>query len=419
MKKADSPIDTNEPAIITGSREQLLYLLAESAEIEHTLMCCYLYAAFSLKRAGDSGLSNEESDAVTRWRKTIMDVAVEEMGHLLIVANLTVALGGRPHFGRPNFPISPGYFPSGVVVRLSGFSKTTLDHFIFLERPQGNDDPDSEEFEHADYRREQTIVGLMPSAQDYATIGHLYESIRANIDALCREIGEKQLFIGTAEQQLVAPAIDIAGVDPILDTAAAHAAIDTIIDQGEGSRSDQERSHYRSFVAIAQEFDALLAKNAGFTPAWPVADNPVMRRPPNPEDRVYIDREETARVLDFACASYGLLLRVLMQCFGRRGDDVQASQERLVDAAFVLMRALGSTGGILARLPASSGGEVTNAGMSFTMLRGVEPLISAPAERRLLNEQFTRLADAAGRGPALGVDPSALQRIAAAFATSA
>jgi len=30
------------------SREQLLYWLHEASEIEHHLMCCYLYAAFSL-----------------------------------------------------------------------------------------------------------------------------------------------------------------------------------------------------------------------------------------------------------------------------------------------------------------------------------------------------------------------------------
>ena len=44
-----------EPEIVVGTREQLLHLLAEAAEIEHTLMCSYLYAAFSLKRAGERG----------------------------------------------------------------------------------------------------------------------------------------------------------------------------------------------------------------------------------------------------------------------------------------------------------------------------------------------------------------------------
>ena len=46
-------------------------------------------------------------------------MAIEEMGHLVMVANLAVAVGGRPHFVRPNFPVAPGYFPSGIVVRLT------------------------------------------------------------------------------------------------------------------------------------------------------------------------------------------------------------------------------------------------------------------------------------------------------------
>lgn len=90
------------PIIVTGSREQLFHLLAEAAEIEHCLMCSYLYAAFSLKRDA-SGFTTRQADAVARWRDAIMGVAIEEMGHLLILANLTTAIGGQPHFSRPNF----------------------------------------------------------------------------------------------------------------------------------------------------------------------------------------------------------------------------------------------------------------------------------------------------------------------------
>jgi hypothetical protein len=42
-----------ERAIHVDSREDLIYLLAEAAEIEHNLMCCYLFAAFSLKDEAD------------------------------------------------------------------------------------------------------------------------------------------------------------------------------------------------------------------------------------------------------------------------------------------------------------------------------------------------------------------------------
>lgn len=388
-------VSPDEPLVITGSREQLLYLLAEASEIEHTLMCCYLYAAFSLKRPGEPGLDARESEAVARWRAVIMDVAVQEMGHLLIVANLTVACGGRPHFGRPNFPISPGYFPAGVVVRLSGFSRETLDHFIFLERPQGAAGDDSDAFGQEEYSRAPTLVALMPSAQDYTTIGHLYASIRTNVDDLARRIGPEGLLIGPTDGQVGPDVIDLPGVTAIDTMEAARAAIDTVIDQGEGSPSDREESHYRSFLGIREEFDALRGANPDFEPAWPVADNPVLRRPPHPEDKVFVDDPRATCVLDFACASYGLLLRMLVQCFGRHGD-AAGDREQLMNAAITLMHVAGATGDALARLPASSAVPDVYAGMSFTMLRGVEPLLPGRAESLLLREQLQRLADAVG-----------------------
>ena len=45
----------------------MLHRLYEAAELEHNLMCTYLYAAFSLKDAND-GLSAEEAAATARWR---------------------------------------------------------------------------------------------------------------------------------------------------------------------------------------------------------------------------------------------------------------------------------------------------------------------------------------------------------------
>ncbi len=38
-----------EPPIVVGNRKELTYLLSQAAELEHAVMCQYLYAAFSLK----------------------------------------------------------------------------------------------------------------------------------------------------------------------------------------------------------------------------------------------------------------------------------------------------------------------------------------------------------------------------------
>src|SRR5882724_5395252 len=128
------------------SRESLLHALYEAAELEHNLMCTYLYAAFSLKDGEADGLSPEEAAAVARWRSTIVHVAIEEMGHLAAVWNITSALGGSPRVGRNNFPIDPGYLPASVVVKLAPFTAETLQHFIFLERPHGSTERDGEGF---------------------------------------------------------------------------------------------------------------------------------------------------------------------------------------------------------------------------------------------------------------------------------
>ena len=49
---------TVESPLQVESREELVYLLGEACEIEHGLMCEYLYAQFSLKRGLDEGGSS-------------------------------------------------------------------------------------------------------------------------------------------------------------------------------------------------------------------------------------------------------------------------------------------------------------------------------------------------------------------------
>src|SRR5580698_1273967 len=127
-------------------REVLLYALYEAAELEHNLMCTYLYAAASLRDGEAEGLSAAESRAVRRWKQVLVGVAIEEMGHLAAVWNITAALGGSPRVGRTNFPLDPGYLPASVVVKLAPFNADTLQHFVFLERPHGSTEPDGAGF---------------------------------------------------------------------------------------------------------------------------------------------------------------------------------------------------------------------------------------------------------------------------------
>jgi hypothetical protein len=417
---------THEPSsepdapIVVGHREQLFHLIAEACEIEHTLMCSYVYAAFSLK-TGDSGLRAEEADAVARWRASILSVATEEMVHLLLMANLSIALGGRPHFSRPNFPVAPGYFPSGVVVKLTPFSMDTLEHFIFLERPETEERSDGDGFAHdQEYRREEAHIGLMPSVQDYSTVGRLYRALRLNLIAAAARMGEEQLFVGPVGGQVGPDDLKMEGVRTIADLRGALEAIATIVEQGEGSNPRSTDSHYQRFLAIQREYAALLQSNPGFAPAWPSAENPVMRRPPEPEDKVFIDDPSSAQVLDVANAVYGLLLRFLVQAFGR--EKAHAAQSRFLGCAIDLMHALARVGSVLAQLPASPSQPGINAGLTFTMLRSVEPLFAGPAEQALTLERLREVAN--GARPIASVHPllrdlhQSLHKVADSFSSA-
>ncbi|RYZ13570.1 MAG: hypothetical protein EON61_06750, partial [Alphaproteobacteria bacterium] len=66
------------PPVLSPTREQLINALYEAAELEHNLMCTYLYAVFSLKDGETEGLNPEEAAAVKRWRRAILDVAIDE-----------------------------------------------------------------------------------------------------------------------------------------------------------------------------------------------------------------------------------------------------------------------------------------------------------------------------------------------------
>src|SRR5579872_4767706 len=85
-----------EAPLVIEHREALIYMLCEAAELEHGIMCQYLYAAFSLKQSQDEGLTADEVQAVQGWRQRINHVATQEMLHLSLVQNLLAAIGAAP-----------------------------------------------------------------------------------------------------------------------------------------------------------------------------------------------------------------------------------------------------------------------------------------------------------------------------------
>ncbi|HEU4625532.1 MAG TPA: ferritin-like domain-containing protein [Steroidobacteraceae bacterium] len=376
------------------TRERLLGALYEAAELEHNLMCTYLYAAFSLRSGEAEGLSPDEAAAVARWRRSIIEVAIDEMGHLAAVWNITAALGGAPRFGRGNFPLDPGMLPAGIVVKLAPFNEQVLQHFIFLERPEGSTEPDGAGFEpELQFKRGTTRVSITPMGTDYDTVGTFYARLGENLRLFVERHGESAAFCGDPLLQLSEHEVSLNGAKPVVCLKTALAAFDAIVRQGEGAREDATGSHYQRFLSIRAELDALKAANPAFQPARPAAVNPVLRPPLRPQGRVWLENEDAFATVDVANASYALMLRLLAYSYTVQRP--RAEKSLAVDLALGLMRSMTLLAERAARLPAGPSNPGCNAGMSFTALRDAAPLLPGVSAHRYFIERFGELEQAA------------------------
>lgn len=375
-----------------ADREAVLHALYEASELEHNLMCTYLYAAFSLRSGADDGLAPDETAAAARWRQALFDVAIEEMSHLAAVWNITSALGGSPRVGRGNFPIDPGYLPASVVVKLAPFNANTLQHFIYLERPSGSDERDSEAFavERA-YVRGSDVPRLTPMGLNYDTVGNFYTALSLGLRTLVERCGEERVFVGDPALQISLAEFGLPGARPVICAKTALAAFESIVLQGEGAPRDMMGSHFQRFLSVREELLAFQRKRPGFAPAFPAATNPVLRRPPRPEGRVWIEDVEASAVVDLANASYSLMLRLFAYAYLCRSPGEEKSL--VLRLAISLMHAIVPLAERAARLPAGPSNPDCHAGMSFTALRDTSPLQPGRAARVFFIERFQQLAD--------------------------
>jgi len=380
---------------MASPRDYLIHLLTEAAEIEHNLLCSYLYAAFSLKARDCATLSVAERGLVGAWRKSIVGVAIEEMGHLALVNNLLVAIGGAPHFDRPNLPVPAGYHPSSFVIRLAPFTRETLEHFVFLERPAQSKVRDGDgAYRHEGPARRQTPGHLTPSTPDYETIGAFYDEIRHALRAFGESCAEDAFVASSLAQQLSPDDIDLPGLRTIQDMDDALQALEAIVEQGEGSSGEKEDCHFMRFIGIRQEWDDALRANPRFLPYHQAALDPVMRKPAAGLERVWVTEPDAARLVDLGNALYAVTLTLLKHAY----TPGMGNRRQLIDGAMSLMHVLGGIGSTLARMPAEAGGGV-NAGMTFAVPRNLHALPPHRADQ-FLRERLVHLYEAsAGFAP--------------------
>jgi len=188
-------------------------------------------------------------------------VAVEEMLHLTLAANILNAVGGSPDLTVPGFvPVFPAYLPDGETdfqVGLRRFSTEAVDTFLKIERPAP---ADSESIRTVKRPPNAAMLGAGKVTDDgdehFYSIGEFYHAIE---DALIRLEAEHgaQLFSGDPSRQIT-PEFYYSGggeIIPVTDLAAARAAIRLIAEQGEGDGGaifdyEDEIAHYYRFQQL-------------------------------------------------------------------------------------------------------------------------------------------------------------------------
>src|SRR6516162_608942 len=356
-----------EPAIVVEDRKELTYLLSQAGELEHGLMCEYLYAAFSLKSTAGPGLRADQLAAVERWRGVILGIAAQEMMHWAMVQNLLTAVGSAPYVSRPHMPAQARGYPPGVQVRLLPFGEAALQHFVYLERPEGMEGADAEGFLPAG--TPPPPMGpeeVVPRGQDFATVGHLYRSIERGFAHLADRLGADRLFTGPAFQQADESTFGWPDLRPITCLAGAGRAIERIVEQGEGARGDWADAHYGRFLAVLDDYRAMRREDPAFEPAYPVAAAAV-RGVEGFEPDVYISDPGTGGCSDLFNAVYELLLQMIARYFAF-GHETPGQRQVLAQTAVGLMfDAIKPLGLLLARLPVGPDHPGVTAGASFQL----------------------------------------------------
>ena len=384
----------------TGDRAELLHLLARAAEVEHSLMAQYLFAAYSFKQDASEGLTDEQLNRAFEWERMVLLVARQEMEHLGLVTNLLTALGGAPSLGHPRFPYATPLY--GHVMALEPFSVPALQKFVCFERPDEIDPADA--------------FCTAPPDDAYTTISALYGRIKTVLVATAART--PNLFVGPPDAQLVGgeigtdfPRIGALGgsydvfLRPVTDLPGALGVIDLVIEQGEGAPLDHEISHYRRFLDILAAVE-----QAGFDPARPVVTNPVRS---GTAGTTVVTNEAARTVMALFDEAYALLLALLSRLFAHT-DESEDEVTVLRSLAFMplMTMAIRPLAEVLTAMPAQDPDDGTTAGPSFDTGGAVALLPHREAAWTVLEEALHGVAARTAQAAAAPGMPVRLQYIA-------
>lgn len=325
---------------IESLREHLQWALA----LEHSTIPPYLCALYSLPEGVNLAA-----------QQALKAVVMEEMLHMVLVANVLNAVGGEPKVDDPAFvPRYPTTLPhsdGSVHVHLRRFDAQALHTFLAIERPEPP---------HA-----------KPEAHRYHSIGQFYDAIEDGLKHLAQAMGPA-LFSGSALRQIDPERWYYGGGGKpvvVTDLASALAALNEIKAQGEGlphsvfddraPLKHRELAHYFRFEELRQgrfyrPGDSPRSGPTGDT--LPLQWDAALPMRANPRMRDYEDQPEVHALMRQFNLGYTALLRALHTAFN--------GQPSMLFEAVPLMYPLKYQAQALMRVPCGDGSGET-VGPSF------------------------------------------------------
>jgi hypothetical protein len=241
---------------------------------------------------------------------------------------------------------------------------------MFLERPEGMALRDAEGFGSVGPMQPLTVDDpqLTAGPEEWHTVGHLYRGIEAGLAHLVNRQGEAAVFIGPPRAQATTQVFEWPELTAVTDLASASAAIEVIVEQGEGARGDWVESHFGKFVGILEDFLALRAQAPGFEPARPVL--PVyLRQPPDVDQVTLIEDGLTRRVADLFNAVYEVILQVQSRYFVHHGETPEELETLAKTAKHLMNWVMRNLGPVLTALPIGPSFPGHTAGPAFEIVR--------------------------------------------------
>jgi hypothetical protein len=359
-------------------RDEAIFLLHIGAEIEHSLMVQYLYAAYSLDP--ELAPTNEQQEVRT-WQQQILEIAREEMGHLATVQNLLRLIGGPLCFQRQDCPYQSDFYPFPFELEPLGIA--SLAKYIVAEMPERTDIPEIE--------RIKSLATEGNAGKAVNRVGKLYEAIiklferldesefdpasvayQADFDTWGRDYARTPRGPSQTTERSTPELI----IRPVYSRTTALAALRAVAEQGEGNQTnDTEFSHFQRFVAIYRKFEASGANGPQYV--RPLAKNPVTMAvtEESPEDPKVVSIKNPVSLLwaQLFNMRYRLLLSLLTHVLHADGpltsttSGTTSPRGRLVAGTFGEMYQLRALAGIVVRQPVDDPAALLRCGPPFEL----------------------------------------------------